>query len=151
MDMRKLILLLSGALLAGVSAARPVWKAPAPDAQSVVTRLADGASLRVDVLAENLFRVRRSWTNDAQGVVWTESGMNRYGILKGDWPKTPFVREGNAVRTAGAVLTVDPAQGTLRVKGLASAAAFAVSTMNISSLNEGRNAALSPRGYPVTI
>lgn len=92
--MQKLILLLAGALLAGASAARPVWKAPAPDAQSVVTRLADGASLRVDVLAENLFRVRRSWTNDAQGVVWTESGMNRYGILKGDWPKAPFAREG---------------------------------------------------------
>lgn len=120
--MQKLILLLAGALLAGASAARPVWKAPAPDAQSVVTRLADGASLRVDVLAENLFRVRRSWTNDAQGVVWTESGMNRYGILKGDWPKTPFAREGNAVRTAGAVLTVDPDRGTLWVKGLASAA-----------------------------
>lgn len=120
--MQKLFLLLAGALLAGASAARPVWKAPAPDAQSVVTRLADGASLRVDVLAENLFRVRRSWTNDAQGVVWTESGMNRYGILKGDWPRAPFAREGNAVRTAGAVLTVDPARGTLRVKGLASAA-----------------------------
>ena len=106
--------------------ARPVWKAPAPDAQSVVTKLSDGTELRVDVLAENLFRVRRSWTNDVNGVVWTESGMNRYGILRSDWPKTPFTREGNAIRTSGAVLTVDPAKGTLQLKSLSSAADLAV-------------------------
>ena len=66
----------------------PVWKSADPDAQSVVTKLTDATELRVDVLAENLFRVRKSWTN-----CWTESGLNRYGILKADWPCATFARD----------------------------------------------------------
>ncbi len=114
--------------------ARPVWKSPAPNAQSVVTKLADGAQLRVDVLADNLFRVRRSWTNDAQGVIWTESGMNRYGILKNEWPKAPFTREGDAVKTKSTVLAVDPKAGTVHVKSLVSAADF---TVNPKAVGKG--------------
>ena len=59
--MDKSSIALAGLVLLGCAAqARPVWRAPAPDAQSAVTKLADGTSLRVDVLAENLFRVRSS-------------------------------------------------------------------------------------------
>ena len=81
------------AMAASAGWGRPVWRAAQPDAQSAVFALGDGASLRVDVLAENLFRVRRSWTNENGKAVWTESGMNRYGILRGDWPKAAFTRE----------------------------------------------------------
>ena len=124
--MKDTIAIVLGAWAALVVQARPVWKAPAPDVQSVVTRLSDDTELRVDVLAENLFRVRRSWTNDAQGVIWTESGMNRYGILRNEWPKVPFTREGNTIRTKGAVLTTDPTNGTLRIKSLSSAADLSI-------------------------
>ncbi|HON48395.1 MAG TPA: hypothetical protein PLZ60_11660, partial [Kiritimatiellia bacterium] len=118
-------------LLTAVIEARPVWKAPAPDAQSVVTKLGDGTELRVDVLADNLFRVRRSWTNLNGAVVWTESGLNRYGFLKADWPKTAFTREGSAVSTKSATLTVDPAAGTLRFKSNISAADLTVTPKNV--------------------
>ena len=114
------------ATAASVGWARPVWRAAQPDAQSVVFALGDGASLRVDVLAENLFRVRRSWTNENGKAVWTESGMNRYGILRGDWPKVAFTREKDGVRTAAARVAVDAAGGTLRVKSLVSAADLTV-------------------------
>ena len=77
-------------MVASAGWGRPVWRAAQPDAQSAVFALGDGASLRVDVLAENLFRVRRSWTNENGKAVWTESGMNRYGILRADWPKAAF-------------------------------------------------------------
>jgi len=95
----------------------PLWKASAPDFQSVVVKLADATELRVDILAENLIRVRKSWTN-----CWTESGLNRYGILKADWPKVPFTHEGNVFRTTAMEGAVDPVKGTLRVKSRVSAA-----------------------------
>ena len=108
-------------VLSLAAAARPVWKAPAPDAQSVVTRLADGAELRIDVLAENLFRIRRSWTN-----CWTESGLNRYGVLKSDWPATPFTRTPNGLSTSAAALAVDPTSGTVRFTSRVSPADFTI-------------------------
>ena len=114
------------AMAASAGWGRPVWRAAQPDAQSAVFALGDGASLRVDVLAENLFRVRRSWTNENGKAVWTESGMNRYGILRGDWPKVAFTREKDGVRTAAARVAVDAAGGTLRVKSLVSAADLTV-------------------------
>jgi len=122
MNTRFAVCLVSCAALAAAAGARPVWKAPAPDAQSVVTKLGDGTELRVDVLAANLFRVRKSWTNLNGAAVWTESGLNRYGILKADWPKAPFTRNGNAVSTEAATVTVDPAAGTLRFQSRVSAA-----------------------------
>ena len=104
----------------------PVWKSADPDAQSVVTKLADATELRVDVLAENLFRVRKSWTN-----CWTESGLNRYGILKADWPRAEFSREGGTVRTAAGELCVDAAQGTLRLKSRVSGADVAIAPRTV--------------------
>ncbi len=111
-------IIVSASILAACAAfGAPLWKAPAPDSQSVVVKLADSTELRVDVLADNLLRVRKSWTN-----CWTESGMNRYGILKADWPKTSFTREGGAIRTAAAELAVDAAKGTLHLKSRVSGA-----------------------------
>ena len=105
----------------GVAWGAPLWEAPAPDARSVTVKLADETELRVDVLAENLFRVRKSWTN-----CWTESGLNRYGILKADWPEVAFTREEGTIRTAAGALTVDPEKGTLRLKSQVSAADLTV-------------------------
>ena len=98
--------------------AAPVWKAPAPDARSVVVALADGDAIRVDTLAENLFRVRRG----KRGADWTESGLNRYGILKADWPEVAFTRGDGGVRTKAAAVSVDPGTGVLHLVSRVSAA-----------------------------
>ena len=42
--------------------------------------LSDGGRVRVDVLDEGLFRVRRMENGE-----WPESGLTRYSILKTDW------------------------------------------------------------------
>jgi len=44
--------------------------------QDAVFKLDDGSFVRVDVLSERLFRIRHSKTQQ-----WTESALNRYGIL----------------------------------------------------------------------
>ena len=88
MDMKKTFLFLAAAL-AGTALSAPVWKAPPPDAQSALVEMGQAGTLRVDVLAENLCRVRLGGKDG-----WTESGLNRYGILKADWPKVAFAREG---------------------------------------------------------
>lgn len=106
--------------------ARPVWKAAAPDDRSVVTKLPGGEELRIDVLADNLFRVRRSWTNDANGVIWTESGLNRYGIFKRDWTKPNFSCNGGQIETSGARLAIDSKTGQLRVQSKLSSADLTV-------------------------
>ncbi len=90
--------------------------------QSVVFELQDETALRVDVLANNLFRVRRGKTNQ-----WTESGMNRYGILKSDFAPVPFTREENTIKTPGFTLSVDVTNGDLRLKSAVSAAELAIS------------------------
>lgn len=111
--------------------ARPLWRAAAPNAQSVVTRLGDGTDLRVDVLADNLFRVRKSWTNANNAAIWTESGLNRYGILKETWPAAAFTHTGGTVATTAAELSVDAAQGTLRLKSRISAADVAIAPRTV--------------------
>jgi hypothetical protein len=109
---------LAVALSAQVAQSRPLWKDPVAAGRcSQVWSLPDGRELRVDVLAENLFRVRRSWTN-----CWTESGMNRYGVLKRDWPEVEFSRTGGTLKTAGAEVSVDAKTGALRLKSLDSPA-----------------------------
>ena len=120
MDIKNAFLFLASAI-AGAAFGAPVWKAPPPDAQSALVEMGQAGTLRVDVLAENLFRVRLGGKDG-----WTESGLNRYGILKSDWPKVAFAREGNVVRTAAASLSADPAKGTLRVKSSVSPADFTV-------------------------
>ena len=58
--------------------ARPVWRDPEREGKCTVTReLSDGSRLRVDAVSDDIFRVRRT-----KHSCWTESGMNRYGIIK---------------------------------------------------------------------
>ena len=57
------------------------WKDQRPVGENSLVVGYDGCDMRIDVLATNLFRVRV-----AKDGAWTESGMNRYGILKRDWP-----------------------------------------------------------------
>lgn len=130
--MRRWIMVLTVAMGAAVGTqARPLWRAAAPNAQSVVTRLSDGTDLRVDVLADNLLRVRKSWTNANNAAIWTESGLNRYGILKETWPAAAFTRTGGTVATTAAELSVDAAQGTLRLKSRISAADVAIAPRTV--------------------
>jgi alpha-glucosidase (family GH31 glycosyl hydrolase) len=115
-----MVLCICGAMFAGGAIAG--WKdaVPAKDS-SLVVKTAAGESLRIDVLAENLFRVRRS-----AGGEWTESGMNRYGVLKRDWAAVKFAKSANALSTAAAELTVDAASGDIRLKSLVSRADVAI-------------------------
>ena len=57
MDIKNAFLFLASAI-AGASFGAPVWTAPPPDAQSALVEMGQAGTLRVDVLAENLFRVR---------------------------------------------------------------------------------------------
>jgi alpha-glucosidase (family GH31 glycosyl hydrolase) len=124
--MKKTVLLSAIVLCAALCDARPVWKDPMPIGKnSAIWKFSDADELRVDVLAQNLFRVRRSWTN-----CWTESGMNRYGVLKREWPETAFTRSGDTLKTAAAEVTVDAKEGTLRLKSLSSAADLTIAAEN---------------------
>ncbi|MGN0853767.1 MAG: TIM-barrel domain-containing protein [Kiritimatiellia bacterium] len=118
--MKRAILFLALPILA--ADARPVWKSAEPGKGSLVVATADATELRIDVLADNLFRVRKSWTNDHGRTIWTESGLNRYGILKADWPEVAFRRTGTGVQTASAAVEVEPAAGTLTLRSLVSPA-----------------------------
>ncbi len=73
-----------------VGAADPPKAAGWPDSapltkQNVVLTLDGGSFVRVDVLGERLFRVRHAKTKQ-----WTESGLNRYGILAAKFPAVAF-------------------------------------------------------------
>lgn len=83
----------SGAAEAGKTAG---WADTAPlTKQNVVLALGGGGQVRVDVLADRLFRIRYSKTGE-----WTESGLNRYGVLAADFPEAAFEKaEANGVHT----------------------------------------------------
>ncbi len=78
----------AGAVCAEESNAVPVWADTAPlTSRNVVLTLDDGSLVRVDVLGDRLFRIRHAKT--AQ---WTESALNRYGILAKTFPEAVFKR-----------------------------------------------------------
>ena len=107
-----------GAKRGGVKADAPlVWRAAEPDGRSVVLPLADGEALRIDVLAADLLRVRKSVKGE-----WSESGLNRYGVFRRDWPETAFVKAGDGIETAAARLSLDGKTGRLSFKSKVSAA-----------------------------
>ncbi len=113
MKRMSILALIFGAVFTSVALAE--LKDPtAPGKQSVVFELQD--------LANNLFRARRAKTNQ-----WTESGMNRYGILKSDFASVDFTRENNTIKTSGFTLNVDPATGDLRVTSDALSAELPIS------------------------
>ncbi len=96
----------AGTLSASETNAAPVWVDTAPlTRQNVVVMLEDGASVRVDVLGPQLFRVRHSKTG-----AWTESALNRYGVFAAAFPETPFQRT-----EAGGLISLATAQATLTV------------------------------------
>lgn len=91
----------------------PVWRDTSPlTKQNVVLALAGGARARVDVLGERLFRVRFSKTGE-----WTESGLNRYGILGRVFPAVAFEQTETkgvyALATKLARLTVRRSDGAI--------------------------------------
>ena len=116
---RKVLVL--GFALAGVAAAQAGWKDMRPVGKGSLVVKSAGGDVRIDPLADNLFRVRV-----ASGGAWTESGMNRYGILKGDWPEVKAERSATALRTAAAEISADPATGAIRFRSLVSAADLAI-------------------------
>jgi alpha-glucosidase (family GH31 glycosyl hydrolase) len=102
-----------GAVSAAETNAPPVWADTAPlTRQNVVLTLEGGASVRVDVLGPQLFRVRHSKTG-----TWTESAMNRYGVLASVFPETAFQRAETAdtftLATGQATLTVSRKDGCI--------------------------------------
>lgn len=116
-------LALCGVCGAGQGTAAARWKDPdAPGAASAVFALADGTKMRVDALAENLFRVRRCVDG-----TWTESGLNRYGVLARAWPGAKAEwKTGDGFRTPAATLAVDRGDGTVRLASAVSRADLAI-------------------------
>ena len=89
------------------------WPDAAPlTKRSMVVNLDGGAFVRVDVLGEQLFRIRHSKTSQ-----WTESGLNRYGIFAASFPDVAFEKtEGKeefAIKTAQAKLVVSRKDGAI--------------------------------------
>jgi len=108
-----LCLILSTARAQPAAAERAGWPDPAPlTKSSTVIALENGTFVRVDVLGERLFRVRQAPTTN-----WTESALNRYGILATNLPPAACRRAetGGAltVTTGQAVLSVSRKDGTL--------------------------------------
>ena len=81
----------------------------------------DSRQMRIDPIAENLFRVRVS--KDGK---WTESAMNRYGVLKRDWPECSARKSASGLQTAAADVSVDPKAGSISFKSHVSAANLSI-------------------------
>lgn len=80
--------------------------------QNLVLTLDNGAFVRVDVLGEQLFRIRHSKTEQ-----WTESALNRYGIFSDNFPEVAFKqnksRDSYVIRTSEAQLSVNRKDGSV--------------------------------------
>ena len=113
------------AIFLAVSALTPAeagWKDRIPAGKDALTVESAAGDIRVDPLAENLFRVRV-----AKDGAWTESGMNRYGILKRDWPAVKCGKSATSLETAAATIDVDAATGAIRFRSSVSKADLAIS------------------------
>ena len=81
-------------------------------AQIYQVKLDSGLNVRVEVCADDIFRVRISETDD-----FPESLMERYGIVRTSWDKVDVsVKESSgmlSLATATKVLTVNRANGNL--------------------------------------
>jgi alpha-glucosidase len=106
-------LLLASPPLAADASKGPVWPDRAPlDKQSVVCGLEQNGQVRVDVLGPRLFRVRYSKTPQ-----WTESALNRYGILTAKFAPVAFERSERqgvtTLRTKEALLAISRRDGAI--------------------------------------
>ena len=114
-------LLFSGAVLAtgapSPDAKKPAgWPDPVPLAKrNLVFELEPGGFVRVDVLGERLFRVRHSKNRQ-----WTESALNRYGVLNAAFADVAFEQS-----ETGGVHVVATKQARLSVSGKDGAVALA--------------------------
>lgn len=106
--MKKLLLLI--VLVAATVNARPLFKDTTPTDNAFITN-----GVRIDVIAKDIFRIRKAWTN-----CWTESGLNRYGIIQRLEP-VKFTKLANGVETECAVITLG-GDGTIKVKSKVSKA-----------------------------
>jgi len=109
--------LLAGSLMAEEAKKTAGWPDSTPlTKRNFVVAVAGGASVRVDVLGERLFRVRHSKTGQ-----WTESALNRYGILTAAFPEVAFEQseaDGRVtIATKQARLTVSRKDGSVTVAG----------------------------------
>ena len=111
-------------VLAAVAAAafcvRADWKDETPVGPDSLVVKTEAGTVRIDPVAENLFRVRMS----ADGT-WNQSSLQRYGILKRDWAPVKVEKTGKGLKTAAAELNV-AADGSLSFKSLVSAADLAI-------------------------
>ena len=114
-------LFFTGAVLAG-DAPSPTSRKPAgwPDSaplakRNLVFELEPGGFVRVDVLGERLFRVRQSKNRQ-----WTESALNRYGVLNAAFADVAFEQS-----ETGGVHVVATKQARLSVSGKDGAVALA--------------------------
>ncbi len=83
----------------------PSWPDSAPLTKQNVVIPVKGGAVRVDVLGERLFRIRHSKTGQ-----WTESGLNRYGVLGKTFPEVAFEQA-----DANGVFTITTKQAKLTV------------------------------------
>ena len=105
--------LLVGAVRAEDARKATFWPDNAPlGKRNLVFALDSGALVRVDVLSPRLFRIRHSKTKQ-----WTESGLNRYGILNSVFPEVAFEQKEaggvSSIVTQQAKLTVSRKDGSL--------------------------------------
>lgn len=121
--MKKLLIMVCAAGAVGFAVARPVWKDPDQGgANSVVKTLEDGSRVRVDAVAPELFRIRRT-----KGEVWTESGMNRYDIIKRQPACEGVTKSADGFDSAAAKVTVG-AGGEVMISSKVSLADLRVAT-----------------------
>lgn len=109
--------LLAGSVMAEEAKKTAGWPDSAPlTKRNLVVAVTGGASVRVDVLGERLFRVRHSKTGR-----WTESALNRYGILTAAFPEVAFEQteaDGRmTIATKQARLTVSRKDGSVTLAG----------------------------------
>ena len=106
-----------------VGEAKTCWNDPESGrVTSVTVTAADGSEFRVDALADNLFRIRVK-----KGGAWTESGLNRYGMLKREWDGAKDEwRTATGFKTPSAEISVDGASGKVTFRSAVSPAAFSV-------------------------
>lgn len=102
------------------------WKDASPIGKDTLLIKSDADTVRIDPLAENLFRVRITKKD-----CWEESALNRYGVIARDWPACAVKKSAEGLQTAAASVTVDGEQ--LRFKSLVSAADLAIDAKLVDS------------------
>ena len=98
------------------------WRDRLPVGEDALVVRSEAGDVRVDVLAENLFRVRV-----AKDGAWTESGLNRYGVLKRDWPAVKSEKSLASLKTAAASVEVEASTGSVHFDSAVSKADLAIS------------------------